>query len=239
MHNAIRTISKLMATHTDDWEEYLDTAVFATNTSIQCSSKFTPFKLMYGRDPRFPLEAEKIGENMDSEDILAINSSCEIEDLVAKMTAKQKSIFEVASENIKKAQEKQIEQYRKRKGIISHHIKIGDNVLRRNMKQKTRKGSKDEDRWLGPFEVVQISKTTCVLKNKEGKQLKTRVNINQLKPYLENDKQSNNFTSKSNDSPSDIYLNIPESNTDKQDSVAGVFSTDNPVQVWTTFSKCH
>jgi hypothetical protein len=52
------------------------------------------------------------------------------------------------------------------------------------MHQKTRKGSKNEDRWLGPYEVIDIRKTSCTLKNKSGKRLKTCVNLNQLKPYL-------------------------------------------------------
>ena len=56
--------------------------------------------------------------------------------------------------------------------------------LRRNMKQKTRKGSKHEDRWLGPYTIVELSKTTCRLTNGLGKILKTRINLSQLKPYL-------------------------------------------------------
>ena len=55
-------------------------------------------------------------------------------------------------------------------------------VLRRNMKQKTRKGSKNEDRWLGPYTIVDLSRTSCHLKNASGKQLKAHININQLKP---------------------------------------------------------
>ena len=52
------------------------------------------------------------------------------------------------------------------------------------MKQKTRKGSKHEDRWLGPYTIVELSTTTCRLANALGKNLKTRINLSQLKPYL-------------------------------------------------------
>ena len=51
------------------------------------------------------------------------------------------------------------------------------------MKQKTRKGSKHEDRWLGPYTIVELSKTTCRLKNALGKIINTRINLSQLKPY--------------------------------------------------------
>ena len=42
-----------------------------------------------------------------------------------------------------------------------------------------------EDRWLGPYLIVEISKTSCLLKNRLGKILKQRVNLCQLKPFNE------------------------------------------------------
>ena len=86
---------------------------------------------------------------------------------------------------IKSAQEKQKKQYAERKGITEYGFKIGDKVLRRNMQQKTRKGKKMEDRWLGPYTIVEITKTSCLLKNSSDKILKQRINLSQLKPYHE------------------------------------------------------
>ena len=53
----------LWKTFSDYWEKYLDSAIFATNTSVQTSTKHTPFQLMYGREARFPLQAEKAVSN--------------------------------------------------------------------------------------------------------------------------------------------------------------------------------
>lgn len=173
-----------MANSTDDWSQYLDSAIFAINTSIQSATKFTPFRMMFGREPLFPLEAEKEGERVSLGDVAnSLCTSTDIDSYVEKVFQKQETIFQVADERIKRSQEKQKEQYRKRKGLINYNFKEGSKVLRRNMKQKTRKGSKSEDRWLGPYIIVGLSKTTCCLKNKSGKMLKNRVNINQLKPY--------------------------------------------------------
>lgn len=52
------------------------------------------------------------------------------------------------------------------------------------MRQKTGRGKKNEDRWLGPYKILDVLKTTCLLQNRAGKHLKGRVSINQLKPYL-------------------------------------------------------
>jgi len=104
---------------------------------------------------------------------------------VDDIVQKQKSIFEIADERIKRSQEIQKEQYKKRKGLANCNFKEGSIVLRRNMKQKTRKGSKNEDRWLGPYTIVDLIKTSCRLKTVSGKYLKTRTNINQLKLYCQ------------------------------------------------------
>ena len=40
----------------DDWDEHLDSVLFAYRTSVHASTKYTPFYLMYGRDPVLPIE---------------------------------------------------------------------------------------------------------------------------------------------------------------------------------------
>ena len=44
---------------------------------------------------------------------------------------------------------------------MDHVFKTGSMVLQR---KKTRKGSKNEDRWLGPYTIVDLSRTSCRLK---------------------------------------------------------------------------
>ena len=174
-----------MADRADDWGKYLDAAVFATNTSIQSTTKITPFQMMFGRDPRFPLEAEKESESTSVEDASKMIHAADIDSVLRKMLEKQKKIFKTADERIKLAQQKQKQQYKKRKGIVEYNYMIGDKVLRRNMLQKTRKGNKGEDRWLGPYMIVELSTTSAILQNEHGKTLKTRISLNQLKPYIQ------------------------------------------------------
>ena len=178
-------MSKLMEDFSDDWEKYLDSAIFATNTSVQTSTKHTPFQLMYGREARFPLQAEKEAESNKLDAVIDDFCKVDIEQYIKNCFEKQKSIFLKTEIAIKAAQDKQKQQYAQRKGIAEYGFKIGDKVLRRNMQQKTKKGKKMEDRWLGPYIIVEISKTSCLLKNKSDKILKQRINICQLKPYLE------------------------------------------------------
>lgn len=186
-----------MEDFSDDWEKYLDSAIFATNTSVQTTTKHTPFQLMYGREARFPLQAEKEADCNELDAVIDDFRNIEIEQYIKDCFEKQKSIFSKTEIAIKAAQDKQKQQYAQRKGIAEYGFKIGDKVLRRNMQQKTKKGKKMEDRWLGPYIIVEITKTSCLLKNKSDKILKQRINICQLKPYLEKPCQDdhNNATS--------------------------------------------
>ena len=82
-------MSKLMEDFSDDWEKYLDSAIFATNTSVQTSTKRTPFQLMYGQEARFPLQAEKEAESNKLD--VVIDDKVDIEQYIKNCFEKQKS----------------------------------------------------------------------------------------------------------------------------------------------------
>ena len=45
---------------TDDWNHYLESVLFAINTSIQSATKFTTFRMMFGREPVFLKSKENV-----------------------------------------------------------------------------------------------------------------------------------------------------------------------------------
>jgi hypothetical protein len=49
-------ISKCISSSQDDWDLFLNMFKFAYNTSIQSSTKLSPFIIPYGRDVRLPLD---------------------------------------------------------------------------------------------------------------------------------------------------------------------------------------
>lgn len=54
------TLASYVESHQRDWDVYLAGAVFAYNTSKQESSKFSPFELITGRQPRLPNDLDLI-----------------------------------------------------------------------------------------------------------------------------------------------------------------------------------
>ena len=174
-----------MRSDEDDWDQYLNAAVFAINTSVQASIKATPFRMMFGREARFPLQAEAEAAQHSDEQISETISEENAKKHLEATTSQQKKLFAEVSQRIAAAQEKQKREYDKRKGVVNYHIKAGDEVLWRNMLQVSKKGHKMEDRWNGPYVVAnEPSKGTCNLKNRAGVLLKRRVHLSQLKPYV-------------------------------------------------------
>ena len=82
---------KLIGERQCDWDEYLDPVLFSIRTSVQESTKFTPFFLMHGREARYPLEAEKASYQYLFPDI---------QERVNSMTKIKDSLFPIAKKNI-------------------------------------------------------------------------------------------------------------------------------------------
>ena len=51
-------ISAFVSEHSIDWDEWLDQAVFAYNTSVHESTGISPYELIFGRPARMPMEVE-------------------------------------------------------------------------------------------------------------------------------------------------------------------------------------
>ena len=86
----------------DDWCEYLDSALFAMNTSLQNTTKFTPFYMMFGRNLRFPLEAEKEAKSSSIEKARDDIPNADADEYIGNIVEKQKTIFPKEVFQIKK-----------------------------------------------------------------------------------------------------------------------------------------
>ena len=177
----------------DNWDDYIDGALFAINTNVSTTTKCSPFFVMFGRHPRMPFEVEKFVTPLEEGDE-AINNVmtelCSDDSLQAhieKMTEIRDAVFPKIERNIDVAQQKQKQQYLKRTGGLKFTFNNGDTVLRRNMLQKTSKGHKMEDQWIGPYTVegLDLVKGTCQLRAKDRRLLQRKINLKDLKLYRE------------------------------------------------------
>ena len=167
----------------DKWDDYIEGTLFTLNTNKSATTKYSPFFLMFGRNPRLPFEVEKTEQSSftTSGDVAQVMDDLGSEEAITahvnEMSQMRDSLFPQVNENIKIAQAKQQQQYQKKRAKQNGcPFKVGDLVLQRNMLQKTKAGYKYQDQWLGPYQITEINaeKGTCRLAKKSGKKLRSK-----------------------------------------------------------------
>ncbi len=150
----------------DTWEDYLDTCIFAYNTSKQESIKYSPFELMFARKPVLPIDLQSGTASIHSEvggvsqgkfldicyhafTIYKLNYTDQIYSHFAKTT----EVLNHAKTNILNAQLKQKEVYN-RKHSNPEVYQVGGYVLKKDFLRKKRKGGKLDHKWVGPYIIV-------------------------------------------------------------------------------------
>jgi hypothetical protein len=137
-----KTLANMLAMYTNtpqtDWDEYLPHVTFAYNTSRQDTTKFSPFMLVYGREPVLPTEAnllepkQTIDANEIREKALAVRS--------------------LAAQNIRDRQEKDKDRYDNKHRNIE--FQVGDKVKIFTPVRKVGRSEKLLLRWFGPYYVT-------------------------------------------------------------------------------------
>ena len=115
----INLISKCCESRNHDWDSYLPMLLFAYRSSVQESTRESPFFLLYGRDPRTPtttvLTQTRSIYNVDPDDYKT--------ELVLGLAES----WRLARENIGKAQEVQKRKYDSGRAEVD--LKIGERVM--------------------------------------------------------------------------------------------------------------
>ena len=110
-----------------------------------------------------------------------------LDTVLSSKTSLRNQIHHKVEDNIKKTQEKQQLDYDLRH-LKSNDIKVGDKVLLRNNMRNDRKGGKFTFKWLGPYEVDNLTNHVLAsLKNQIGNAYLKKFNKLLLNPYIVSD----------------------------------------------------
>lgn len=144
----INSLAKFSQDNQDAWDMRVQEVVYAYNTAVQESTKYTPFEAMLGRIARLPVDF--IADSCYDADIkLEEFADAEREDSF-EHDAKRQGMEILIKENIKKAQAKQKEYYDLKHSAASC-FKVGSLVFKKDFQQKKRKGGKLDYCWQGPY----------------------------------------------------------------------------------------
>ena len=146
------TLVKMLASYCDDyqtdWDEFLPTVLFAYRTSEQKTTRETPFRLLYGRDSRLPLDIEKWTTNQYFLD-------------------KIDTVWKEARSNIIKSadySEKKVDMEKTPSYKIGELVMLNNPVTKVGLKAKLRR-----DKWQGPYKIIDKNDKSNVRLDINGK----------------------------------------------------------------------
>lgn len=163
----ISQISKLQDEELNNWDEYLQAIVFAYNSGIHKTTKFSPYELVFGRPPRLPIH-----EKPHHFSLLNPN------DYLEQLKKTLKHVHQFARNNILQQQSKNKTYYDKNR--LDPHFKVGDRVL---IKVQGVKGKLDPRFSTTPKVIVHAQHPTYIVRDEITK-IETRLHVSDVRPIF-------------------------------------------------------
>ena len=206
-HTLTTILSMYVSEHQKDWDHFIPYALFAYRTSVQASTKETPFYLMYGRDPRLPIDASLLEAQETYQDTNDYRSVLADRFLEAR---------KLAHDNIELAQQRQKEYYDQKARDVSYNV--GERVWLYTPNKKKGLSSKLTHNWHGPFRI--LSKTSPVnylLDANDERSVTQIVHVNRLKPFISTNIRPDTPADGQTENPEDEDSHSVEENSDDDD----------------------
>ncbi|EGT41840.1 hypothetical protein CAEBREN_11901 [Caenorhabditis brenneri] len=158
-------------THTD-WDSVLPCVTSAYNTAVHSTTGESPFFLVYGRDPVFPID-----RILDKEivDVDKVNPDTWKEHLLTTLSHAWKEAAEQSYRS-----QLQHQEFANR-GAKVKDIRIGDRVLIRNYDSKVKQSRKLVHNWLDGYRVTAVRGTEAEVTNIRDPRKVKRMHFNQIK----------------------------------------------------------
>jgi hypothetical protein len=165
-----------------DWDGFLDEVLFSYRVGKQKATKMSPFEIIFARNPVREMGSSPLQEIIDDGEIIKT---------VEEMQKLRHIIENKVKSNIKNSQEDQVKRHKRI--MTETRIQVGDKVLRYNARKVSRKGSKMETNWLGPYIVHNINeKGVTTLVNERNQKLASKYNVKHLKLFRERNTDNEN-----------------------------------------------
>lgn len=170
-----QTLRTLIQENKADWDLYLKQAICAYNFSNHTSTGFSPYKIVFGRDPV---------SVMDSLTGSVSNLSCEkncAQDYVTRLKNKTKQIHDMVNKKLVESRLKQKLYYDRNTKVFNY--KVGELVLVRNMTPKIGMPRSFLAKYLGPYRIKKIISDVSLEIQKLDSSKSFVVHVNRLKKY--------------------------------------------------------
>ncbi|XP_028518129.1 uncharacterized protein LOC114576163 [Exaiptasia diaphana] len=158
-----------------DWDLHLQTVLFAYRVSPSEVTGESPFYLLYGREPRLPMDVSLLPPT---------NISASVAEHRERIVKSIERVHEIARENIQRAQQKMKTYYDGHTG--NPQFRVGDKVWVYTPHVKKGLTKKLAHNWHGPYRLVkQLSPVHFVLRTPDNSRMSTSVHVNRMKRYVD------------------------------------------------------
>jgi hypothetical protein len=205
------------------WKEHIHTVVHAYNCSTHETTGVSPFVIMFGREPKLPVDIE-FGLRKEE------TSETNYQDYVSKLKERLSHAFDLVAKKSKTSQSKQADNYNKKARGVA--LRVGDSVLVR--KVGTHFCDKLTDRW--EEEVYKVidrpyaDLPLYIVQQKPGTRKRT-LHRNLLMPLPTDEQQNDVPTSKPGKSNIRKESEAEEQESDAEASFILPLNTDEEVEV--------
>ena len=147
-----RTLTEMLAKKVErsgqDWDTHLPFVLFAYRSSLQESTRESPFVLLYGRDPRLP--SEVVNPSVNRQEI-------DIDTYKGEVVANLSDAWDLARTHIKKAQDRQKSAHDQRARVPKYQV--GERVFVYMPAAKSTRAYKFARPFHGPYRVITVYET--------------------------------------------------------------------------------
>ena len=158
-------IAKLQDRENNNWDEFLLPVVFAYNTGTHSTTQYSPFQLLYGREPKLPTDGP-----------ISSFTFHKPNDYYEQLKKSMKLIHSHARQNIVHKQHRYKNRYDKQRS--DPHYKINDRVLIKKHGMK----SKLEPKFSVATQIIIRGEHPVYIVQDETTQVETQVHVNDIRP---------------------------------------------------------
>ncbi|KAH7724764.1 gagpol and env protein precursor [Aphelenchoides avenae] len=183
MNGALKNILMKMSDGVSEWDQRLLYALFFYNTSPHSTTGESPFFLLHGTDPNFPV--------CGSPTSVVSPYTVDLDTYKMEIARGMKALYEVTTERIKSQAEAMKRYYDRVNEVGKTKFELFDRVFVFNPNVPVDKdSSKLTPPWEGPFRIVEMSENSATVRYLGPQELEKRVQkdfLRKIQPEVEND----------------------------------------------------
>lgn len=206
-HTLCQSVSMYVSRDQKDWDTHIPAILFGYRVSPHETTGDSPFYLLYGREPRLPIDASLLPPS---------NLTNSVNEHRARIVQTIEEAHAIARENIQRTQQTMKDRYDR--ASREPKFMLGDRVWVYTPKTTKGLSRKLMHHWHGPFRIVQQhSPVHYKLRTCDNRLVSITVHANRMKPYY--DPESRPQQPPDNEMPNDNHMReeeFPEDSFAKQ-----------------------